>query len=61
MIVEHQSMQNLSNHPAFTEQRKIRAFGFFVFQESLKYLAHVYKQTIRVLGTKAIINSHTCF
>jgi 16S rRNA (guanine966-N2)-methyltransferase len=31
MIVEHQSMQNLSNHPAFTEQRKYghSAFSFF--------------------------------
>ena len=31
LIVEHQSMQNLSNHPAFTEQRKYghSAFSFF--------------------------------
>jgi 16S rRNA (guanine966-N2)-methyltransferase len=31
LIVEHQSMQNLSNHPAFTEQRKYghSSFSFF--------------------------------
>jgi len=31
LIVEHQSMQNLSNHPAFSEQRKYghSAFSFF--------------------------------
>ncbi len=32
LIVEHQSLQNLSNHPAFTEQRKYghSSFSFFV-------------------------------
>ncbi|HVW97479.1 MAG TPA: RsmD family RNA methyltransferase [Mucilaginibacter sp.] len=32
LIVEHQSMQNLSNHPAFTEQRKYgySSFSFFI-------------------------------
>ena len=31
LIVEHQSLQNLSNHPAFTEQRKYghSSFSFF--------------------------------
>jgi 16S rRNA (guanine(966)-N(2))-methyltransferase RsmD len=31
LIVEHQSMQNLSNHPSFTEQRKYghSSFSFF--------------------------------
>lgn len=31
LIVEHQTMQNLSNHPAFTEQRKYghSSFSFF--------------------------------
>ncbi|RCH56126.1 16S rRNA (guanine(966)-N(2))-methyltransferase RsmD [Mucilaginibacter hurinus] len=31
LIVEHQSMQNLSNHPAYTEQRKYghSSFSFF--------------------------------
>jgi 16S rRNA (guanine966-N2)-methyltransferase len=31
LIVEHQSMQNLSNHPAFTEQRRYghSSFSFF--------------------------------
>jgi 16S rRNA (guanine966-N2)-methyltransferase len=31
LIVEHQSMQNLSNHPAFNEQRKYghSSFSFF--------------------------------
>jgi 16S rRNA G966 N2-methylase RsmD len=31
LIVEHQSMQNLSNHPAFVEQRKYghSSFSFF--------------------------------
>ncbi|RYZ95890.1 MAG: methyltransferase domain-containing protein, partial [Sphingobacteriaceae bacterium] len=31
LIVEHQSMQNLSNHPAFTEHRKYghSSFSFF--------------------------------
>lgn len=31
LIVEHQSMQNLSNHPAFTDQRKYghSSFSFF--------------------------------
>src|SRR5262249_52750572 len=31
LIVEHQSMQNLGNHPAFTEQRKYghSSFSFF--------------------------------
>jgi 16S rRNA (guanine(966)-N(2))-methyltransferase RsmD len=31
LIIEHQSMQNLSNHPAFTEQRKYghSSFSFF--------------------------------
>lgn len=34
LIVEHQSMQNLSNHPAFSEQRKYghSSFSFFVNQ-----------------------------
>ncbi len=32
LIVEHQSMQNLSNHPAFSEQRKYghSSFSFFI-------------------------------
>ncbi len=35
LIVEHQSMQNLSKHPAFTEQRKYghSSFSFFVKPE----------------------------
>ncbi|WP_374951177.1 16S rRNA (guanine(966)-N(2))-methyltransferase RsmD [Mucilaginibacter sp.] len=34
LIVEHQSMQNLSNHPAFIEQRKYghSSFSFFKLQ-----------------------------
>lgn len=34
LIVEHQSMQNLSNHPAFVEQRKYghSSFSFFKIQ-----------------------------
>ncbi|TWR31138.1 16S rRNA (guanine(966)-N(2))-methyltransferase RsmD [Mucilaginibacter pallidiroseus] len=36
LIVEHQSMQNLSNHPAFVEQRKYghSSFSFFRLAES---------------------------
>jgi 16S rRNA (guanine966-N2)-methyltransferase len=35
LIVEHQSMQNLSNHPAFVEQRKYghSSFSFFKNEE----------------------------
>jgi len=35
LIVEHQSLQNLSNHPAFVEQRKYghSSFSFFQFPE----------------------------
>lgn len=35
LIVEHQSMQNLTNHPAFTEQRKYghSSFSFFKNQQ----------------------------
>ncbi len=33
LIVEHQSFQNLSNHPAFTEQRKYGHSSFSFFQE----------------------------
>jgi len=32
LIVEHQSLQNLSNHPAFTEQRKYGHSSFSFFQ-----------------------------
>jgi 16S rRNA (guanine966-N2)-methyltransferase len=32
LIVEHQSFQNLSNHPAFTEQRKYGHSSFSFFQ-----------------------------
>jgi 16S rRNA (guanine966-N2)-methyltransferase len=34
LIVEHQSMQNLSNHPAFTEQRKYGHSSFSFFKAS---------------------------
>jgi 16S rRNA (guanine966-N2)-methyltransferase len=34
LIVEHQSLQNLSNHPAFTEQRKYGHSSFSFFKES---------------------------
>ncbi|MDB5029494.1 16S rRNA (guanine(966)-N(2))-methyltransferase RsmD [Mucilaginibacter sp.] len=40
LIVEHQSMQNLSNHPAFIEQRKYghSSFSFFKApEEMIKY------------------------
>jgi len=33
LIVEHQSLQNLSNHPAFTEQRKYGHSSFSFFEE----------------------------
>src|ERR1700761_4317081 len=32
LIIEHQSMQNLSNHPAFVEQRKYGYVSFSFFQ-----------------------------
>lgn len=34
LIVEHQSLQNLSNHPAFVEQRKYGHSSFSFFQVS---------------------------
>lgn len=36
LIVEHQSMQNLSNHPAFVEQRKYGHSSFSFFRSSEK-------------------------
>jgi 16S rRNA (guanine(966)-N(2))-methyltransferase RsmD len=33
LIVEHQSMQNLSNHPAFVEQRKYGYVSFSFFEK----------------------------
>jgi len=36
LIVEHQSMQNLSNHPAFVEQRKYGHSSFSFFWSSEK-------------------------
>ena len=33
LIVEHQSLQNLSNHPAFTEQRKYGHSSFSFFKQ----------------------------
>ena len=35
LIVEHQSMQNLSNHPAFVEQRKYGHSSFSFFRKEL--------------------------
>ena len=35
LIVEHQSLQNLSNHPAFKEQRKYGHSSFSLFQLQL--------------------------
>ncbi|MGF7080794.1 RsmD family RNA methyltransferase [Mucilaginibacter sp. UYCu711] len=35
LIVEHQSMQNLSNHPAFTEQRKYGHSSFSFFKTNI--------------------------
>jgi len=35
LIVEHQSMQNLSNHPAFVEQRKYGHSSFSFFRNGL--------------------------
>lgn len=35
LIVEHQSMQNLSNHPAFLEQRKYGHSSFSFFKASV--------------------------
>jgi 16S rRNA (guanine966-N2)-methyltransferase len=35
LIVEHQSLQNLSNHPAFVEQRKYGHSSFSFFKTSL--------------------------
>jgi 16S rRNA (guanine966-N2)-methyltransferase len=34
LIVEHQSLQNLSNHPAFVEQRKYGHSSFSFFKEA---------------------------
>lgn len=34
LIVEHQSMQNLSNHPAFVEQRRYGHSSFSFFQKT---------------------------
>jgi 16S rRNA (guanine(966)-N(2))-methyltransferase RsmD len=34
LIVEHQSMQNLSNHPAFAEQRRYGHSSFSFFREN---------------------------
>ncbi|PWK77100.1 16S rRNA (guanine(966)-N(2))-methyltransferase RsmD [Mucilaginibacter oryzae] len=34
LIVEHQSMQNLSNHPAFVEQRKYGHSSFSFFRQT---------------------------
>ncbi len=34
LIVEHQSLQNLSNHPAFVEQRKYGHSSFSFFQHA---------------------------
>lgn len=34
LIVEHQSLQNLSNHPAFTEQRQYGHSAFSFFKET---------------------------
>ncbi|MCD8742218.1 16S rRNA (guanine(966)-N(2))-methyltransferase RsmD [Mucilaginibacter roseus] len=35
LIIEHQSMQNLSNHPAFVEQRKYGHSSFSFFKKGL--------------------------
>ena len=36
LIVEHQSMQNLSQHPAFVEQRKYGHSSFSFFRNEMK-------------------------
>jgi 16S rRNA G966 N2-methylase RsmD len=35
LIIEHQSMQNLSNHPAFSEQRKYGHSSFSFFRNEI--------------------------
>lgn len=35
LVIEHQSMQNLGNHPAFTEQRRYGYSSFSFFRASL--------------------------
>lgn len=35
LIIEHQSMQNLSNHPAFSEQRKYGQSSFSFFRNEI--------------------------
>jgi 16S rRNA (guanine966-N2)-methyltransferase len=63
LIVEHQSMQNLSNHPAFVEQRKYghSSFSFFkaaeeavcsnlIFTTSLIYIVLAKRSDEAIIG-----------